>query len=70
MSNLNEKTVLGKNANQLAAEEGKFNSRSVLEELEPLFREYFIGGFELCGEEIKLFFKNGQKFSLTVKEIE
>ena len=58
-----------KNANQLAAAEGRFNNRSVLEELEPLLKEYFIGGFVLRGEEIILEFKNGQKFSLSVKEV-
>ena len=58
-----------KNANQMAAAEGKFTAKSVLEELEPLLKEYFIGGFELGEEEIILEFKNGQKFNLTVSEV-
>ena len=58
-----------KSANQLAAAEKQFNSRSLLEEIEPLLKEYFIGGFKLDGEAIIVDFKNGQKFRLTAEEI-
>ncbi|HBN12360.1 MAG TPA: hypothetical protein DD415_01950 [Clostridiales bacterium] len=70
MCDFTGRNKIEKNANQMAAAEGKFTNQSVIEELEPLLKEYFIGKFELSDEKIILEFKNGQKFCLTVSEAE
>lgn len=69
MYNYGEKNTIEKTANQMAAAEKQFDAKSLLEEIEPLLREYFIGGFELNSEAIILNFKNGQIFRLTIEEI-
>lgn len=69
MNNYGEKNTTEKTANQMAAAEERFDSKSLLEEIEPLLREYFIGRFDLNCEAIILNFKNGQKFRLTAEEL-
>ena len=41
----------------------------LLQEIEPLLKEYFIGGFEIKDEKIILSFKNGQQFRLVIEEV-
>ena len=65
MNNFKQKNT----AEELAVNEGTICAKELLEEIEPLLREYFIGGFELTAEAIILNFKNGQKFRLTVEEV-
>lgn len=40
----------------------------LLQEIEPLLKEYFIGGFEIEEGAIILSFKNGQRFRLVIEE--
>lgn len=48
--------------------EGKITPRQLLEEIQPLLSEYFIGGFELEDGALRLRFFNGQSFKLSVTE--
>ena len=41
----------------------------LLEEIEPLIKEYFIGDFCLKNNALYLSFENGQSFRLTVGEV-
>lgn len=41
----------------------------LLQEIEPLLKEYFIGTFEFENDKIKMVFENGQKFYLSATEI-
>ena len=41
----------------------------LLQEIEPLLKEYFIGNFEIKGNALNLKFKNGQNFILKIAEI-
>lgn len=65
MNSLKQKNT----ADELAVNEQTIYAKDLLEEIEPLFREYFIGGFDLTAEAIILNFRNGQKFRLTVEEL-
>ncbi len=49
-------------------EEGKINCQSLLQEIEPLIKDYFICDICLTSEGLKLKFLNGQTFLLTVSE--
>lgn len=56
----NEKTSAGS-----AEVEKEIISRiDLLQEIEPLLNEYFIGGFEIKDNAIIMNFKNGQRFRL------
>ena len=52
-----------------AKEEGQVTAESLLQEIEPLLNEYFIG--EVIREEnaLKVNLLNGQKFSIIAEEI-
>ena len=65
MNNFKQKNT----AEQFAVSEGAISAKDLLEEVEPLLREYFIGEFELTAKAINLNFKNGQKFRLTIEEL-
>lgn len=47
----------------------KITKLSLLQEIEPLIKEYFIAEISLTDEKIKLSFENGQKFEITAQEI-
>lgn len=49
--------------------EGKIDCQSLLQEVEPLIKDYFIGDFKLTEEGLLLKFLNGQTFLLTISEI-
>ena len=41
----------------------------LLQEIEPLLKEYFIGNFEIENNALNLRFKNGQTFKLKIAEV-
>ena len=41
----------------------------LLQEIEPLLEEYFIGDFEIKNNALNMKFKNGQTFKLTIGEV-
>ena len=41
----------------------------LLQEIEPLLKEYFIGSFEIKNNALSLNFKNGQYFKLKICEV-
>ena len=47
--------------------EQEFSARSLLEEIEPLLKEYCYGEFCLEGDAITATFPNGQAFQITAK---
>ena len=49
--------------------EERVSAESLLQEIEPLIREYFIGEVILENNEIKINLLNGQKFKMTLNEI-
>lgn len=49
--------------------EDKITSLSLLQEIEPLIKEYFIAEISLTDEKITLSFENGQKFEVIAQEI-
>ena len=51
-----------------AVEEGRINPLQLLQEIQPLLREYFIGDFEIKDNAISMHFKNGQTFTLKICE--
>lgn len=51
------------------SEKHEISCSSLLQEIEPLLREYFISDIELSEEKIVMSFQNGQKFAITAKEI-
>ncbi len=70
MKNKTEKLSLEKKAAIKAAEnEAQFNAQSILEELTPLIKDYFIAETESNGKEINISFLNGQKFRICAEEI-
>ncbi|MDE7088752.1 MAG: hypothetical protein K2O54_01395 [Prevotella sp.] len=67
MQNFEEKHLQKNNAaysDELRKENIK--PADLLQEIEPLLREYFIGTFELTDDTIKMSFENGQKFRLVI----
>ena len=69
MEKLNKNYAFEKTANQMAAEEGEFEAESLVAEILPLLKEYFIGQFGCDGSKITLEFKNGQNFSLVAEAL-
>ena len=51
------------------AEKEIIKSVDLLQEIEPLLREYFIGNFEMENNAMILSFINGQRFRLIAEEI-
>lgn len=52
-----------------AVNEKNINTLQLLQEIEPLLKEYFIGDFEIENNSIKMTFKNSQTFNLIISEI-
>lgn len=65
----NNETPAGKEALKLAATENKFGAQDLTGELLPLIESYFIGSFARDGKEIRLNFLNGQRFLLSIREV-
>ena len=66
MSNKSKKNT----ANEVFAEkEVNITPVQLLQEIEPLLKEYFIGDFEVKNNALNLSFKNGQYFKLKIFEV-
>ncbi len=52
-----------------AKEEGQVSAENLLQEIEPLLNEYFIGEVIREGNALKISLLNGQKFSIVAEEI-
>ena len=64
-------THLNKNntTNDLDAMNEVINPLQLLQEIEPLLEEYFIGNFEIKNNALTMSFKNGQTFKLIIGEV-
>lgn len=66
------KTDMNRNAfktdDELAKEEPPIEAGSLLEELMPFLKEYFIGKLSFDGQAIFYRLPNGQKFRITARE--
>ena len=56
-------------ANKMCAVNETINPLQLLQEIEPLLKEYFIGDFIIENNTIKMSFKNGQTFNLKICEV-
>lgn len=56
-------------ANDLFAVNEIITPLQLLQEIEPLLKEYFIGDFEIKNNALDFEFKNGQKFKLKICEV-
>lgn len=56
--------------NLSAANEEKITPLQLLQEIQPLLKEYFIGDYEIQNNALKMTFLNGQIFKLAVGEVE
>ena len=66
----NEKITKEKRAAIKAAEnEAHFSAQSMLQEIAPLIKSYFIGEPVFDGNAIKITFLNGQKFKIYAEEV-
>ena len=66
MSNKSKKNT----ANDLfAVKEKNISPIQLLQEIEPLLKEYFIGEFEIENNALSMKFKNGQTFKLKICEV-
>lgn len=64
-----EKQNKKNSAENLSAEnEGNITPLQLLQEIQPLLKEYFIGDFEIQNNALKMTFLNGQIFELSVEE--
>ena len=52
-----------------AESESTINPLQLLQEIEPLLQEFFIGDFEIVNRGLVMRFKNGQSFVVKVCEI-
>ena len=64
-----EKQSKKNTANALFAVNEIITPIQLLQEIEPLLKEYFIGDFEIKDNSLNLKFKNGQIFKLKIAEI-
>ena len=64
-----EKQSKKNTANDLLAVNEIITSIQLLQEIEPLLKEFFIGDFEIKDSTLNLKFKNGQTFKLNIAEI-
>lgn len=70
MKNFVEKQTQQKNAADVAAlNERHVKPLEILQEIEPLIKEYFIGEFSLESNALKINLKNGQQFRLIAAEV-
>ena len=58
-----------KNTAEDFAESEIITPQQLLQEIEPLLEEYFIGDFEIKNNSINMGFKNGQNFHLAICEL-
>ena len=56
-------------ANDLFAVNEHITPLQLLQEIEPLLKEYFIGEFEIENNALNMKFKNGQSFKLKICEV-
>lgn len=69
MNNKSEKlTVEQKAAIKAAENEAHFSAQSLLEEITPLIKSYFICEVKTEADKIEVSFPNGQKFDVYAKE--
>ena len=52
-----------------AINEKNITPLQLLQEIEPLLKEYFIGDFEIKDNALNMTFKNGQTFKLNICEV-
>ena len=52
-----------------AENEKNITPLQLLQEIQPLLKEYFIGEFNIDSNAVNMSFKNGQKFKLTIGEV-
>ena len=48
--------------------EKQYAAKELLEEMSYLLEEYFIGKFNMIGEELRVELLNGQKFMISIRE--
>lgn len=51
-----------------AVNEGEITPLQLMQEIQPLLNEYFIGDFEIKNNVLRLIFKNGQNFNLQIQK--
>lgn len=51
-----------------AVNEGEITPLQLMQEIQPLLNEYFIGDFEIKNNVLRLIFKNGQIFNLQIQK--
>lgn len=51
-----------------AVNEGEITPLQLMQEIQPLLKEYFIGDFEIKNNVLRLIFKNGQIFNLQIQK--
>ena len=56
-------------ANDLFAANERITPLQLLQEIEPLLKEYFIGEFEIENNVLNMKFQNGQTFKLKIGEV-
>ena len=66
---MNEKHKKNTEACFAAVFEETITPLKLLEEIQPLLKEYFIGNFKIEHNAINIRFLNGQKFRLTIGEV-
>lgn len=64
-----DKHATFKTDDELAKEEPPIKASSLLEELMPFLKEYFIGELSFDGQAILYRLPNGQKFKITAQEV-
>ena len=52
-----------------AVKEENITPLQLLQEIQPLLKEYFIGDFEIKDNALNMTFKNGQTFKLKICEV-
>ncbi|MCI9406730.1 MAG: hypothetical protein HFK06_00015 [Clostridia bacterium] len=52
-----------------AVNEGEITPLQLMQEIQPLLNEYFIGDFEIKNNVLCMIFKNGQNFNLQIQKI-
>ena len=51
-----------------AVNEGEITPLQLMQEIQPLLNEYFIGDFEIKNNVLRLIFKNGHIFNLQIQK--
>ena len=66
---MNEKNKKNTVACLAAINEESISPLQLLQEIQPLLKEYFIGNFKIENNAIKMRFLNGDKFNLTIGKV-